>query len=189
MEKLNLNELLRYYTIGLFFTFILLISIDKSNIKGYEKYLEIDYFLTISLVNGFIIYIFYRSFLYPMILNPLVVVLTNDKRKKAFPKFRTYNLKKIIIKTDLKRYELNNQKYDNVLKEWASQIHFLYNTSVSCFLLYILHQFFPKTIKNEINFLLIGIIFMTLSLLHHYRFKKMEIKFLKKSKKNINTKC
>ena len=183
MEKLNLNELLRYYTIGLFFTFILLISIDKSNIKGYEKYLEIDYFLTISLVNGFIIYIFYRSFLYPMILNPFVVILTNNKRKKAFPKFKTYSLKKIITKTDLKRYKLNNQKYDNILKEWASQIHFLYNISVSCFLIYFLHLSFPNIIKQEINFLLIGTIFISLSILHHFRFKYMEINFLKKLKK------
>lgn len=182
MDKFNLDEFLRYLITGIFFVFLnyIMINLDVVNKEistlGKESVPTIA--VGLCLLSGFVIYVIYRAFFYPLILNYVATYLTNGLRRKAMPEFVGKGLDETITLTDLKRWGIGDSKRKG-LTEWAGQIHFLYNMAISCLLVSFLQKANQTIYKEGINLILAGIILLSLAMIHHLRYKRFEIRAIK----------
>lgn len=174
MEKFDVNELLRYLIIGIFVIFINYLNLDNEIFKEQIQIIGVENISTVliglSILFGFFLYVFYRSIFYPLFFNPIITCLTNNKRKRIFPEYSKLGVFEIIKKTDVKRWGINSEGSKKRLYEWASQIHFLYNLSISCFISLII-DWHPYLF-------IFSIILLSAAALHHVRYKYFEIEVL-----------
>lgn len=185
MEKYTINDLLRYILIGSFFITLLYVISDKTvlqeNIKILGQSALTASGLVLCLMSGAIIYLLYRSFIYSMILNPIVTMLVKPFRViKLGDAFKSCGISETIRMIDKKRWAHSNDAEKKNLSEWASQVHFLYNMSFCGLYAYLLICLFPTIFIGADKYLIsLAVIVFILSLIHHIRYKRMEIEILK----------
>ncbi len=173
MEKFDTNELLRYLAIGIFFTFLNYLSIDKVIIEKQISALGSDslsvILIAFFLVSGITIYTLYRSLFYPLVMNPFLTRITSKEQKK--------NISAIIIEADIKRWK-KDEPIQKKLYEWGSQVHYLYNLSICCFLAFAIQACIPDFNLNDFVTLSTGITLLFVGVIHHYRYKLFENKII-----------
>jgi hypothetical protein len=180
MKDLSLNELLRYFSIGVLTIMLLYIPYDKNliaaNIKIFGSGDVFGIFIFIAFTIGTIIYILYRSFFYPLIFNPLISLFFLDIYRKMFNSEKM-DIWEAIFRIDSKRWTTSDENIKKRLSEWASQVHFLYNISMTFLYISIISCFYTyvSTIKCWFIYFLLSFI---LSAVHHYRYKMLEVKIL-----------
>lgn len=185
MEKYTINDLLRYILIGAFFTTLLYLISDKTvlqeNIKIIGQSSLTASGLVLSLMSGAIIYLLYRSFLYALIINPIATIFVKPFIiKNLGQEFKPYGISKTIRMIDKKRWALKDEGSKKSLIEWASQVHFLYNVAFCGLYSYLLTNLFPTFFKGADKYLIsLAVITFILSLIHHIRYKRMEVEILK----------
>ncbi|BAO45621.1 hypothetical protein TBH_C2719 [Thiolapillus brandeum] len=167
MEKLDINELLRYGFSGalLFLASLIsfkqtipLIKILPSNLLGASSVLGI------VLIMGSVIYAIHRSILYPLMYKVGCIVIYGKKQADIF------NL-------DTKRWMRNKdqESLQHNFREWASQIHFLYCSTWATVLAQLIGHW-NKWDQTNLHWL-IWVVAITLgmaALIHHYRYLKYE---------------
>ena len=167
MDKLNINELLRYGFSGAVLFFgsllsfkqaVLLIKVLPSNFFG------ISVVFGIVLVIGSIIYGIHRAILYTVLYKICCIFVYGKKQAD------TVNL-------DVQRWErYNNPKsLQNNLREWASQIHFLYCSTWAIVLAQLIghcNKWNKTNLYQPIWF--VGIVLGVSALIHHLRYLKYE---------------
>ncbi len=186
MDKLDLNELLRYFVIGLFFMLLNYLVINPNCVAEqlalFGKEGIVLLFSGISLVSGAIIYVLYRAFFYPILVNPLTTWVTHSRRKIKFVLFRTRKHWpwEIILIMDKKRWKVTGDMFTKNLPEWASQVHFLYNLAFSCLGVWLLNRYVPSIYVGygSQKLLLTFGLLLAIALLHHIRYKHFETEVL-----------
>ena len=118
MNKLNVNELLKYGFSGVLFFLAPLISFKQGLplIKALpSNLLGLSAVLGVVLVIGSAIYALHRAILFPLFYKIGWIVVYG--RKQAY-----------ILKLDFKRWSryMDSRSLQKNSREWASQIHFLY---------------------------------------------------------------
>lgn len=179
MKDLNLNELLRYFIVGVFVVMLLYFLSDRATIEEHLNLVgkgdAFGIFSFLSLTIGAVIYVFYRAFIHPILINPTIVYFMKSKYKKELPGTKNLTILGIISYVDLKRWKIENENIRKSLSEWASQVHFLYNLSLGCLcaLIWVYNAENLKTLGSGF------VILLFVSILHHYRYKSMEINAIK----------
>jgi hypothetical protein len=180
MKEFSLEEFLRYIVIGIFFILVniciittpcenrFLVWVGQANIPSL--------LLGLSVLLGVLIYTIYRSFVYQLIINPIVIYLN----KKILNKPDGMSGHVFIRKTDLRRMDIQNLHVKKYLSEWASQVHLLYNFSLSLVYTYILSLIFSDFYVSTKWILFFSIIFLWIGYLYHKRYKIFEQEALDK---------
>jgi hypothetical protein len=175
MKDLNLNELLRYFFIGIFLIMLLYISFDETFMKEQLKVLGTGLFGVLSLLSltlGAIVYVIYRAITYPLIINPLITLSLWKLYKRAFPEIKTSYIRHI----DLLRWKSKDERIKN-LSEWASQVHFLYNLTFVCGIVWVA-SYYNSNINLSKWIYILGSLNLIFSIIHHIRYKIRELNLL-----------
>ena len=145
-----------------------------------------------SLVAGFLIYILYRATLFPLVLNPLILLLSkflnrnslsdNARRGNYYPG-KSLRVWKAIENADMERWKLEGGVKEH-LAEWASQVHFLYNIALVHLVLLAIPFLAPGLIVdvNVRTNAVLGLFFFSVGILHHVRYKNNELKLIVEKK-------
>lgn len=144
MEKLRLNEYLRYGLSGAVALLTLVLTYPQT-----AAWLSIDINLAqasvvagLILLIGILIYSIHRSIVYPLIYRRLLIKVHGFERNSLSLrpwKFSTHEIE-LDVKRSKKRCEENNP-YTNGFNEWFSRIHFLYCSAWAIFISLILGYF------------------------------------------------
>ncbi len=167
MDKLNINELLRYGFSGalLFLASLIsfkqaisLIKVLPSNLFGASAVLGV------VLVIGSIIYAIHRAILYPLLYKVGCIVVYGKKQAD-------------ILNLDSKRWARykDPESLQNNFREWASQIHFLYCSTWAIVLAQLIGHW-SKWDRTNLYWLiwLVAIALGVAALVHHRRYLKYE---------------
>lgn len=182
MEKFNINEFLRYLSLGVFFVFLSYLEIDSSFFEKHAKVLENDsesvILIGLCLLSGTFAYVVYRATWYPL-FHWLIVWGTRSRRNST----DATNCE-LIRQDDEHLWSMSEGGQRKSLYEWASQIHFLYNLSLLCFYVYLMSYLIPKIYSTNCILILIGLILLAVSVFHHCRYKVRQIEIQKKPTEN-----
>jgi hypothetical protein len=177
MKDLSLNEMLRYFIIGVFIVVLLYFQADKCKLKEHLDLLSngdvFGIFSFISLSIGTIQYVTYRAIFFP-IINWIITKSMHKKFEREFP----YIDGSITDYMDLKRWNLPEGPVKNALTEWASQVHFLYNLFIGIISVWII-SLISDSIKQNNWLIFFFLLILVFAVVHHIRYKNKEIKSLK----------
>lgn len=176
MKEFSLDEFLRYIVVGSFFIFINILAIDKvflnKIITIVEKQNVISILIGLTILFGVLIYSIYRAFIFQVLINPLVVKCC----KKSLGMATSDSVYDYMYEKDIKRINLDKPALKKYLSEWASQIHILYNFSLSLVYLFILKFFYPAYFEVNYFFLFIALLLFLIGLYYHVKYKIFEQK-------------
>lgn len=134
MDKLKINDLLRYGFSGgiALFTLVVLYPNALSFFRGKDDYVETAFIGAFALIVGSLIYSLHRAVIYPLLYRLLIIALSlRGKYEFKCEMLVPWRPTKLDLTLDTKRWIRRKDKksLQSELSEWGSQIHFLYTTS------------------------------------------------------------
>lgn len=183
--KFDVDEMLRYFAVGIFFILLLYINMDDLLLLQQTETLNKVsssslWLLGGCLLSGFFIYAIYRSILYPLV-NFLVTLFVRKRWRSTFPEYADLKVAEIRDQVDLLRMEMKSDAFKRCLSHWASHVHFLYNSAFVCWYYAVLSISLVSWCKKELSYVWLvigGIMLFLISLYYHFRYKKFEMKLI-----------
>lgn len=186
MIKFDVNEILRYFAVGMLFLLLMYISMDDQVVlKQIQTLNAVNssslWLLGFCLLSGLFIYVIYRSSLY-LLINLLVTWLVKKHWRSTFPEHAAMKVGEMTGQIDLWRLEIKSDVLRRYLSQWASYIHFLYNSAFVCWF-YAALSFSRITFQGQLLYkeelrwmwLAIGSVLFLISLSYHAMYKKFEM--------------
>lgn len=158
MEKLKLNELLRYAFSGgvALLTLVFIYPSAFCFFKSNDKVVDITLLSVLALIVGSLIYSLHRAVIYPIFYRIILIILCTPLFKKY--KFEGKMLipwipTRLELRLDIERWQRRRKEksLQAELTEWGSQIHFLYTTSWAIFVAIIIGKYLPEETVMNIN--------------------------------------
>lgn len=179
MKDLNLNELLRYTSPGVLILCLLYFSLDNCTIKGFFDTVGqrgiFGFLVIISFLLGTSIYVVFRATIYPFI-NAIISVFFWKNYKESGPINNRKNNYCWTTVIDLLRFDLNDIERAS-LKEWASQVLYLYVIALTMLVHICIANIFNGF--DSVPFLgYVALAIFAIAFFHHYRYKKFELRVI-----------
>lgn len=178
MKDLNLQEWLRYGFAGAVLLLTLLAKYKlPESILLYFKEDKSVIVLGIVFVLGSLIYTIHRVILYPIFYRIGSVIFLYKKEERNLWLVNPWYVDRALLRIDIKRWERlleeNGKNVQNCLREWGSQIHYLYCVSWAIALAIMTGKALKwnvqdSSMSNYLNFKFFSVL-LFFSIVHHFR--------------------